>query len=558
MKRIVKLVLIAGIAWLALFPSKGSLVTTAQATTTSVTLSSWTNPTITGGSVAGGRTAATAASYCYIQGDGQVAYNGTVNQIQLYLNADASAVSVSIGSARHVTNAATQFWKWGNHVDLTVTGTGNTLLTFNAPTDFTAFTVLAGDYPSTYTTASTGTLKRGAGTGPVKYYNGDNRGGSVVVYSTISSTVMALAFSGTTNIWYTACTNQPDAVYFDGVAGQPKTGQSGLLNARDWYWSSGTIYVVAASDPGTLYSIVRAVTFSMVGAVQKYASNAVYAPTNGDSFRDVVHVGSTYYGYFERLNGSKWDVELATSSDGLSWGAMGSNLLAYGASGQPDEYGHADPTVRYEGGTTWKMWTDEFNASSHWVGICYSTSTDGSSWSRQSESLTLGATYDWDDNFIHHPSVIKIGSTYFMYYSGAQVASSTTWHIGLATSTDGTTWTKYSGNPIIPAGASGFDSYLIRPSKPFKVNGVWHMIYWAQSSGTSGTGTWGLAVSLNGYDWVKKGQIATGSGWDDGMQAISPLDSTNPVILYYCGYGTGTYRLGFAWVNFYTTGGGIW
>ena len=57
----------------------------------------------------------------------------------------------------------------------------------------------------------------------------------------------------------------------------------------------------------------------------------------------------------------------------------------------------------------------------------------------------------WDGLRIETPSVVKVGQTYHMYYSGTNTANATagTYQIGHATSTDGTNWTKDPDNPVV-------------------------------------------------------------------------------------------------------------
>ncbi|MCB0319272.1 MAG: hypothetical protein KDD60_00020 [Bdellovibrionales bacterium] len=59
----------------------------------------------------------------------------------------------------------------------------------------------------------------------------------------------------------------------------------------------------------------------------------------------------------------------------------------------------------------------------------------------------------WDCYHSCDPSVIKLGSVYYMYYTGIPVGDhpDISTSIGLASSVDGITWNRYAGNPIITA-----------------------------------------------------------------------------------------------------------
>lgn len=58
---------------------------------------------------------------------------------------------------------------------------------------------------------------------------------------------------------------------------------------------------------------------------------------------------------------------------------------------------------------------------------------------------------DWDSLRIETPSVIKVGSTYHLYYSGCDqdCGDDAVYEVGHATSPDGVVWTKDPANPVI-------------------------------------------------------------------------------------------------------------
>jgi len=107
-------------------------------------------------------------------------------------------------------------------------------------------------------------------------------------------------------------------------------------------------------------------------------------------------------------------------------------------------------------GSTYKMW---YSGTQQWpyFRIGYVESTDGVTWTTSHQQVTgLGGTAAWDEAQQYAPSVVKIGSTYYLYYSGTDGGpgrpSSYRWSTGTAMSSDGKAWTKDSRNPIlIPA-----------------------------------------------------------------------------------------------------------
>lgn len=101
--------------------------------------------------------------------------------------------------------------------------------------------------------------------------------------------------------------------------------------------------------------------------------------------------------------------------------------------------------------------------------IWMQTSTDTVTWSTATMVLDVGTSGAWDDRHVNDPSVVVSGSTLYLYYTGCRnacVAPTDSDRVGLATTTDGSTFTKYGSNPVISVGGSGaWNEQLIgRPS----------------------------------------------------------------------------------------------
>lgn len=96
--------------------------------------------------------------------------------------------------------------------------------------------------------------------------------------------------------------------------------------------------------------------------------------------------------------------------------------------------------------------------------------TDFSTWERVStNSPVLGwgpsGTYDasgsvWDGTDVAATTILWDGSQFIMFFEGNSTANEAgdNIQIGVATSSDGVTWTKYAGNPILTVGANGTDA----------------------------------------------------------------------------------------------------
>jgi uncharacterized repeat protein (TIGR01451 family) len=127
-------------------------------------------------------------------------------------------------------------------------------------------------------------------------------------------------------------------------------------------------------------------------------------------------------------------------------------------------------------------------------------------WDRYANNPVLqrGATGSWDSDGATFASVISDTTTgeYRMYYHGWGTGCTGTC-IGLATSTNGLTWTKYASNPVMRATASTWDSGGVRvPMVWMEDTGghLYHMIYTGNGSGGMQVG---YAYSDDGISWIK-------------------------------------------------------
>jgi hypothetical protein len=114
-----------------------------------------------------------------------------------------------------------------------------------------------------------------------------------------------------------------------------------------------------------------------------------------------------------------------------------------------------DPTVLKEG-NAYRMWLsggDPRDLQHIAVDIYSAQSVDGISWTIDPKPVLPAAydTDDWDNWRVETPSVIKVGDTYHMYYSGMNKKDerSGIYRMGHATSRDGVYWTKDPANPVI-------------------------------------------------------------------------------------------------------------
>jgi len=175
-----------------------------------------------------------------------------------------------------------------------------------------------------------------------------------------------------------------------------------------------------------------------------------------------------------------------------------------------DQYGVWSPKVLIENGQ-YKMWfTNLANGGIACVG--YAVSSDGLTWTKPVTTpvLTPGWSYSWDSHSVSSGPVIKVENTYRMYYTGT-TSNSASSHIGLATSPDGITWTKYN-NPVLSAG-SGYD-YRIAASDIIKIDDLYYLYYSAVNYPAYSIC---LATSPDGLNWTKYPQnpiLTTTKTWE--------------------------------------------
>jgi predicted GH43/DUF377 family glycosyl hydrolase len=130
-----------------------------------------------------------------------------------------------------------------------------------------------------------------------------------------------------------------------------------------------------------------------------------------------------------------------------------------------------------------------------------------------------------------------------MWYAGED--SQGVDRIGMATSSDGISWTKHSGNPVLDLGAPGsWDSDSISDASVIRENGEYKMWYTGQTYGaTSADDVFriGYATSPDGIHWTRYSGnpvLTTGSlgSWDDRrVWRPSVISTGSGYVMYYRG-----------------------
>lgn len=199
---------------------------------------------------------------------------------------------------------------------------------------------------------------------------------------------------------------------------------------------------------------------------------------------------------------------LCESQDGIAWTKYSGNpVLDVSYTGGWDSLGVETISVIIDSlapaNERYKMWYAGQYFNSYRYDFGYAYSSDGMNWIKHpSQVMLVGAANAWDDGFIEGPSVIREGNTYKMWYAGYSLTTGKV-NIGYATSTDGIAWTKYSGNPILTTGATGWDSVYVQDPHVIKIGNTYHMWYGGVNRGDNYGQETGYAYSNDGISWTK-------------------------------------------------------
>jgi hypothetical protein len=131
---------------------------------------------------------------------------------------------------------------------------------------------------------------------------------------------------------------------------------------------------------------------------------------------------------------------------------------------------------------------------------------------------------DWEVDLYNSLAMIHDGTQFRMWYGGCETG--VVCHVVLATSPDGSAWTRYSDNPVFEAGPVGsFDHRMVMPGTVIRRGALYHMWYGAAEEPSLYTRyTIGYAASQDGVTWVRHPSAVLEPGpssWD-GYQVFSP------------------------------------
>jgi hypothetical protein len=223
----------------------------------------------------------------------------------------------------------------------------------------------------------------------------------------------------------------------------------------------------------------------------------------------------------------------------------GNPVLLPGAPGTWDDIGFINASVLLIG-STYHMWYTGIDGYNGRIG--HATSPDGINWTKYPNPvLNLGDPGSWDDFMVCIPTVVYDGAIYHMWYCGLDgIPPAGNENIGHATSPDGINWTKDSSNPVLTTGVSGsWDAVKIETGFASKEGSTFHLWY----NGSDGTAfRIGHATSPDGTNWTKDLgnpvlNVGSPSSWDSSRVQVSSIVYNPYNATYYMYYCGGEERL---------------
>ena len=228
------------------------------------------------------------------------------------------------------------------------------------------------------------------------------------------------------------------------------------------------------------------------------------------------------------------------SVDGINWTTF-PNPVLYPSYNSWDSKSVQPGAILKENGI-YKMYYCGFSDEYDSWNVGLATSVNGINWTKRPQPIIYG-TYGWEFQLVIS-ALVKINDTYFLYYTGRNLPE---YKIGVAISTDGINFIKYSGNPIL-TNDRPWELNGILDGSVIMDNGTLKMVY--MNSNASG---FGLATSSDGLNWTKDNSnpfftnMNSANNWADDYIAYPSLVKTNNEYrIYYCGIGDNSivYKIG--------------
>jgi hypothetical protein len=184
------------------------------------------------------------------------------------------------------------------------------------------------------------------------------------------------------------------------------------------------------------------------------------------------------------------------------------------------------PSVIYDGSSFMMWYAGQSKSGDQNIGLA--TSTDGISWSRHALNPVLRTGSTWDAGSVEQPWVIYDEGSYKMWFIGRTSRGDPPRSLGYALSPDGIHWREFAGNPVFRAESSMYWPVV------FIVASLYVMYYNDETDRTT------VATSKDGIQWTMSSSPISiprsTIGWDSGAQLVSSVvKNGNVYVLSYYG-----------------------
>jgi len=210
-------------------------------------------------------------------------------------------------------------------------------------------------------------------------------------------------------------------------------------------------------------------------------------------------------------------VGYVTSTDGYTWTKQGDEPVFMTMDVPYARIGMFASSVLVEDDETWVLyfytWDSSGFPSASVIGRATASAPTGPWVADDEPALQPGGQGEWDEKQVLAPHVLKTEAGYIMYYGGVDTVG--VQQIGMATSSDGITWTKFNdpattdkpfieSDPVFqPGEKDSWDAGWVHQPRVFQTSNGWTMIYRGTSSIRSSTMKLGLATSKDGIHWER-------------------------------------------------------
>jgi predicted GH43/DUF377 family glycosyl hydrolase len=235
------------------------------------------------------------------------------------------------------------------------------------------------------------------------------------------------------------------------------------------------------------------------------------------SLPDTLRYMCFFSGYPDGYNGANPEtlyIGMAYSSDGDSWTTYGPVL------GSPFEgIAAEDPYAVKVNDTTWYLYYEmRWDAPFCCIGLAISQDTC-KSFTEYSENPVLQNGPGWESSDVSSPIVWVEGGTWYMLYEGRTGALG---KIGLATSANGKEWSKYSGNPVLQDGPPGaWDDVWVCSGDLVKIGSTYYLFYHGWNGSIVRCG---MATSSDLHSWTRYNENPLRSSATDEMMIFRKED----------------------------------